>query len=120
MPPLCSVCSIHGTYHTTLLDYLPICSDCTDHITTYLSTPNIIKKNGNPIQFDVCTNCVIYADDTAPLCMNCSPQMRIQPSIAIPNSIYWQNLSFCDVYNILTHIKNRITNGDKNIVPLIL
>ena len=102
------------------MDCLPICSDCTDHIDTYLSIPNIIKKNGNPIQFDVCMNCIVYMDDTAPLCMNCRPQMGIQPSIANPNSSYWQNLSFYEVYSILKHIKNQIRNGDKNIVTLIL
>ena len=44
MPPLCSVCLIHGTDDTTMFEKLPICSDCTQHINTYLFTPNIIKK----------------------------------------------------------------------------
>ncbi len=120
MPPLCSVCLIHGTDDTTMFEKLPICSDCTQHINTYLFTPNIIKKNGNPVQFDVCPNCIRYADNMLPLCLNCWRQMSPYMSVPNPNRPCWQNLLFSEVYSMLEHIKDRIRNDDKNIVPIIL
>ena len=106
---LCAVCSIRETNRRTMYDRMPKCQDCIERIHNHLSIPNMVQKDGQVVEFESCINCVAYADETMPLCMNCWRIMG-QCDPLNPNRPYWQNLSYQDVYYLIKQCRTSIHN----------
>jgi len=106
---LCEVCSINVTNRRTMYDRVPNCQECVNKVHNYLSLPNSVQINGHVVEFDTCINCIGYGDETMPLCMNCWMVMG-EGNQLNPNRPYWQNLSYQDVYDIISQCRTLIHN----------